>query len=171
VVEGTQGHVAYPQLADNPVPVLVRILSEIDVIVLDEGRDWFQASNIEVTTIDVGNPATNVIPAQATARLSIRFNDLQRGDALIERIRSIAGKHSPRATVTGRIYGEAFLPPPGKLSSLIAESVKTVTGLDPELPTTEMRINPPAGIPSRPGPRRCSRRVAGHGGGYWTASR
>jgi succinyl-diaminopimelate desuccinylase len=136
VVEGTQGHVAYPQLADNPVPALVRILSEIDAIVLDEGTDWFQASNIEVTTIDVGNPATNVIPAQATARLSIRFNDLQRGDALIERIRSIAGKHSPRATVTGRVYGEAFLTSPGKLSSIIAESVKSVTGIEPELSTT-----------------------------------
>ncbi len=135
-VAGTQGHVAYPQLADNPVPVLVRILAEIDTIVLDDGTDWFQPSNIEVTTIDVANPATNVIPARATARLSIRFNDLQRGDALIERIRAIAVAHSARATVTGRVYGEAFLTPPGTLSQLVADAVTEVTGQVPDFSTT-----------------------------------
>ena len=135
-VAGTQGHVAYPALADNPVPVLVRILNEVDGIVLDGGTDWFQPSNIEVTTIDVGNPATNVIPAKATARLSIRFNDLQNGAALVERIRGVAASHSARATVTGRVSGEAFLTPPGALSSLVSEAVRDVTGLTPALSTT-----------------------------------
>ncbi len=135
-VAGTQGHVAYPHLADNPIPGLVRILSEIDAIHLDDGTDWFQPSNIEVTTIDVGNPATNVIPAKATARLSIRFNDLQSGAALVERIEAIARRTTPRATVTAKISGEAFLTPPATFSALIAAAITEVTGLEPELSTT-----------------------------------
>src|SRR3546814_14369070 len=78
-VPGTQGHVAYPHLADNPIPKLVRILAAIDTVTLDEGTEWFQPSNIEFTDIEVGNGATNVIPASARARLSIRFNDKQKG--------------------------------------------------------------------------------------------
>jgi len=135
-VPGTQGHVAYPHLADNPCPRLVRMLSAIDAIHLDEGTDWFQASNIEVTTIDVGNPATNVIPAQASARLSIRFNDLHDGDALVERVRAIATAETPHAIVTARVYGQAFLTPPGPLSALIAEAIRAVTGVEPDLSTT-----------------------------------
>jgi succinyl-diaminopimelate desuccinylase len=135
-VAGTQGHVAYPQLADNPIPALVRILSAIDAIVLDEGTDWFQPSNIEVTTIDVGNPATNVIPAKASARLSIRFNDLQDGEALVARIRAIAERESSTATVTARISGEAFLTLPGTFSTLVSDAVAAVTGITPELSTT-----------------------------------
>ncbi len=135
-VAGTQGHVAYPHLADNPCPRLLRILAAMDAIHLDDGTDWFQPSNIEITTIDVGNPATNVIPAKATARLSIRFNDLQHGDALVERIRAIAEAETPRASVTARVYGQAFLTPPGPLSTLIADAVSAVTGVTPELSTT-----------------------------------
>ncbi len=135
-VAGTQGHVAYPHLADNPITPLVRILAAIKAIHLDDGTDWFQPSNIEVTTVDVGNPATNVIPAKASARLSIRFNDLQNGEALVERITAIAKAESPRATVTAKISGEAFLTPPGPLSSLIADAVTDVTGLIPDLSTT-----------------------------------
>ncbi|MBA3897296.1 MAG: succinyl-diaminopimelate desuccinylase [Sphingomonadaceae bacterium] len=134
-VAGTQGHVAYPGLADNPIPALVRILTAIDAIRLDEGSAWFQPSNIEPTTVDVGNPATNVIPAKASARLSIRFNEHQRGEDLVDRIRRIAEAESPRATVTARIYGEAFLTPPGPLSDLIAAAVREVTGLSPDLST------------------------------------
>ncbi len=135
-VAGTQGHVAYPHLADNPIPALIRILAAIDAIVLDEGTDWFQPSNIEVTTVDVGNPATNVIPAKASARLSIRFNDKQTGAALVERIMAIAAAENPRATVTARISGEAFLTPPGDLSTLVSDAIQAVTGLAPELSTT-----------------------------------
>jgi succinyl-diaminopimelate desuccinylase len=135
-VAGTQGHVAYPQLADNPIPALIRILSAIDAIVLDEGTQWFQPSNIEVTTIDVGNPATNVIPLLARARLSIRFNDLQSGEALVTRVRGVAERETGRATVTARISGEAFLTPPGALSALVSAAVEDVTGLTPELSTT-----------------------------------
>ncbi len=135
-VAGTQGHVAYPHLADNPLRPLVAILSEIDAIHLDDGNNWFQPSNIEVTTVDTGNPATNVIPASATARLSIRFNDLQRGDDLVTRIRGLATAITPRATVTAKVSGEAFLTPPGALSTLVADAVRIVTGFEPELSTT-----------------------------------
>lgn len=135
-VPGTQGHVAYPHLADNPIPKLVRILSRIEGIVLDEGTDWFQASNIEITDIDVGNHATNVIPSAARARLSIRFNDLHSGDALVAMITAIVHAEAADGQVVARVSGEAFLTPPGPLSTLIAEAIETVTGTVPELSTT-----------------------------------
>jgi succinyl-diaminopimelate desuccinylase len=135
-VPGVQGHVAYPHLADNPIPKLLAILTEIDGITLDAGNDWFQPSNIEVTDLHTGNPATNVIPAKATARLSIRFNDEQRGDDLVARITAIARKHAPDAAVLGKISGEAFLTPPGDLSALVSAAITAETGLTPELSTT-----------------------------------
>jgi succinyl-diaminopimelate desuccinylase len=132
-VDGAQGHVAYPHLADNPIPVLVRILAEIDAIVLDEGTEFFQASNIEITDVHVGNHATNVIPSKAEARLSIRFNDLHSGEALVERIRALV---EPRGSVKAMISGEAFLTPPGELSATVAAAVAEVTGVTPEASTT-----------------------------------
>lgn len=133
---GVQGHVAYPHLARNPIPALVRMLSRIDAILLDEGTEWFQPSNIEVTDIEVGNPATNVIPALAKARLSIRFNDLHRGEELVERIRSIVTEEAPDARLIARISGEAFLTQPGPLSTLVSEAVQHHTGITPELSTS-----------------------------------
>jgi succinyl-diaminopimelate desuccinylase len=133
-VAGAQGHVAYPHLADNPIPKLVAILSDIEAITLDNGTDWFQASNIEITDITVGNPATNVIPAKAQARLSIRFNDLHSGEALVERIRTLVERGG--GTLEAMVSGEAFLTPPGELSAAIADCVEAVTGLRPEASTT-----------------------------------
>jgi succinyl-diaminopimelate desuccinylase len=133
-VAGAQGHVAYPHLADNPIPKLVAILSEIESITLDNGTDWFQPSNIEITDITVGNPATNVIPAKAQARLSIRFNDLHSGDALVERIRTLV--EGGGGKLEAMVSGEAFLTPPGELSATIADCVEAVTGLRPEASTT-----------------------------------
>jgi succinyl-diaminopimelate desuccinylase len=135
-VPGTQGHVAYPHLADNPIPRLVRLLSDIEAIILDEGNDWFQASNIEITDIEVGNPATNVIPAAAKARLSIRFNDMHSGASLVSMIESKVHAIDPKAEVLARISGEAFLTPPGDLSTLVAAAIEEVTGVSPELSTT-----------------------------------
>lgn len=135
-VPGVQGHVAYPHLADNPIPKLVAILAEIDAITLDHGTDWFQPSNIEVTEIEVGNPATNVIPAHARARLSIRFNDLHRGADLVARIEDIVRRHAPATTVLGKISGEAFLTPPGALSALVSDAIAAETGVTPDLSTT-----------------------------------
>ena len=133
-VAGTQGHVAYPHLADNPVPRLVRILAAIDALVLDEGTDWFQPSNIEITDMEVGNPTTNVIPGAASARISIRFNDQHSGAALVERISAIAATEG--GTVMAKISGEPFLTAPGTLSSLVSDAIRQVTGVDAELSTT-----------------------------------
>ena len=132
-VAGTQGHVAYPHLADNPVPRLLAILSAVQALMLDEGTDWFQPSNLEITDIMVGNPATNIIPAEARARLNIRFNDLHRGDALVARVTDIAVAHG--GTVTAKVSGEAFLTEPGTLSDAVATAIHTVTGIDPVLST------------------------------------
>lgn len=135
-VPGRQGHVAYPHLADNPIPRLVAALAEIDAIVLDHGSEWFQPSNIEATDITVGNPATNVIPAHASARLSIRFNDLQRGANLVARIEAVVARHAPAGKVIARISGEAFLTEPGAFSTLIGDAIEARQGLRPELSTT-----------------------------------
>ncbi|GAA4642840.1 succinyl-diaminopimelate desuccinylase [Pontixanthobacter gangjinensis] len=131
---GTQGHVAYPHLADNPLPKLTAILAELNALKLDEGTDWFQPSNLEITDLEVGNPAHNVIPAKATARISIRFNDTHSGASLAEMVGAIAGKHGGVAKPI--ISGEPFLTPPGEFSQIIADAVKAETGIDPEPSTT-----------------------------------
>ena len=133
-VNGVQGHVAYPHLAHNPISPLVRILAAIEAIKLDEGTDWFQPSNIEITDLEVGNPATNVIPAQAKARISIRFNDTHSGAALIERIRAIV--EAEGGELLAKISGEPFLTPPGDFSEMIAAAIRQATGLEPELSTS-----------------------------------
>ncbi|NCP11214.1 MAG: succinyl-diaminopimelate desuccinylase [Sphingomonadales bacterium] len=133
-VDGTQGHVAYPHLADNPIAKLVTILNEIAAIELDRGTDWFQPSNIETTDIAVGNPAHNVIPKSASARLSCRFNDLHKGAEIADRLRAIAEKHG--GTLKAVVSGEAFLTPPGELSSLVQDAVASVTGIRPEASTS-----------------------------------
>lgn len=133
-VEGVQGHVAYPHLADNPIPKLVAMLAELDALVLDEGTDWFQASNLEVTDLTVGNPATNVIPTKASARISIRFNDLHTGESLSRRVIEIAERHG--GTARPVISGEAFLTEPGAFSSMLAEAIRAETGVEPELSTS-----------------------------------
>ena len=133
-VEGVQGHVAYPHLADNPIPKLVVMLAELEALSLDEGTEWFQSSNLEVTDLEVGNPATNVIPARAKARLSIRFNALHTGTELVERVTEIAHRHG--GTARAMISGEAFLTPPGDFSRLVSDAITAETGLVPELSTT-----------------------------------
>ncbi len=133
-VEGTQGHVAYPHLADNPLPKLVAILTELDALALDTGTKWFQPSNLEITDIMVGNKAHNVIPAKGEARISIRFNDLHTGHSLSERVMAIAEKHGGRARPV--ISGEPFLTEPGAFSALVGAAVEAETGIAPELSTT-----------------------------------
>jgi succinyl-diaminopimelate desuccinylase len=135
-VNGAQGHVAYPDRADNPIPRLIRILAELQSRRLDEGTHWFSPSNLEVTDLEVGNPATNVIPAQAKARLNIRFNDLHAGPDLAGWIERTVATHAPAAEVRIRISGEAFLTEPGPLSTLVAAAVQAETGHAPELSTS-----------------------------------
>lgn len=135
-VNGAQGHVAYPDRADNPVRRLVAILADLQGRQLDSGTDWFSPSNLEVTDLEVGNPATNLIPAQARARLNIRFNDRHRGPALAGWIEEVVARHAPSADVRIRISGEAFLTEPGPLSDLVVEAVAAETGLTPVLSTS-----------------------------------
>ncbi|WP_439534343.1 succinyl-diaminopimelate desuccinylase [Polymorphobacter sp.] len=135
-VRGAQGHVAYPDRALNPITALVAILAELKGRVLDTGNAWFQPSNLEVTDLAVGNPATNMIPALARARLNIRFNDDHTGAALSAWIHEVVARHAASVDVDVRISGEAFLTEPGALSSLVAGAVQAVTGQVPELSTT-----------------------------------
>jgi len=133
-VDGTQGHVAYPHLADNPLPRMVTILSELNKLHFDDGTDWFQPSNLEITEVDVPNRAHNVIPAKAKARISIRFNDQHSGASLSKRVVEIATKHG--GTAQPVISGEPFLTPPGVFSHIISQAVEAETGLKPEASTT-----------------------------------
>ena len=135
-VNGIQGHTAYPHLADNPVRRLVRMLAAIDGTPLDDGTEHFPPSTVALTSIDVGNPVSNVIPARAEAAFNIRFNDRHTGDSLTvwldEQCREVGGDFELRTSVSG----EAFLTPPGPLSDVIAAAVWRVTGRTPELSTT-----------------------------------
>ena len=132
--KGTQGHVAYPHLADNPIPRLVAAMAELEALELDEGTDWFQPSNLEITNIEVGNPAHNVIPGEARARLSIRFNDLHSGASLSEKVTEICARH--QVDVRPVISGEPFLTPPGEFSQMVGDAVRAETGVAPEASTS-----------------------------------
>lgn len=138
VVKGKQGHVAYPDLADNPVTTLVKVLHALKAERLDEGTVYFPPSNLEVTTVDVGNPSVNVIPETATARFNIRFNDLHHSSDLRQWIEGLCRQHCGKEgySLKIRVSGEAFLTPPGELSALMVHAVKRVTGIDPVLSTT-----------------------------------
>ncbi|MBL27180.1 MAG: succinyl-diaminopimelate desuccinylase [Rhodospirillaceae bacterium] len=135
-VEGVQGHVAYPHLADNPVPRLVRLLAALDGLVLDEGNAHFQPSNLEITSVDVGNTATNVIPARATAAFNVRFNDMHSSESLTALLRkTLDGTGEPYA-LSVQVSGESFLTPPGRLSDILGAVIGEVIGGTPELSTT-----------------------------------
>ena len=135
-VEGRQGHVAYPMLADNPLPRLVTLLNALLGLALDEGTEHFQPSRLELTTIDVGNRATNVIPRAAAARFNVRFNDRHTGASLERTIRACLDATGEPYELAVEVSGEAFLTPPGRLSAIIAQSVAAMTGRTPTLSTT-----------------------------------
>ena len=135
-VRGVQGHIAYPHLADNPNHRLARMIVALTDTPLDAGTAHFQPSTLQVSTIDVGNPATNVIPAEARASFNSRFNDGFDPKSLEVEVRrrldSIGGEYELRAECSG----VSFVTPPGPLSKLVSAAVKAVTGLTPELSTT-----------------------------------
>ena len=135
-ITGTQGHVAYPHLADNPVPRLVAMLHALTTASLDDGTPHFQPSNLEITSIDVGNLAANVIPAQATAQFNIRFNDLHTSKSLITWLRGQLDAVGGAYELSTHASGEAFLTPPGALSDIIVAAIAAKTGSKPELSTT-----------------------------------
>ncbi|WP_288904676.1 succinyl-diaminopimelate desuccinylase [uncultured Sneathiella sp.] len=139
-VIGTEGHVAYPHLADNPVPHLAAMVGALDALVLDDGTEHFQPSNLEFTTIDVGNPATNVIPKSANATFNIRFNTHHSLDSLEHTIRgvldSVAELRGCHYELDCRKNSSPFLTPEGDFSALIVEAIEKRLGRKPELSTT-----------------------------------
>jgi succinyl-diaminopimelate desuccinylase len=139
VVHGTQGHVAYPHLADNPIPHLLRLLGAIAGEPLDNGTAHFDATNLELVSVDVGNPATNLIPGEARATFNIRFNDLWTPVTLGREIR----RRCEAAAAGARFVlscepttAAAFLTEPGRFSELVVATVQAVTGRKPDLSTT-----------------------------------
>ncbi len=136
---GVQGHSAYPHRAKNPMSALVRLLSRLEETPLDEGTAHFDASTLAITTIDCGNPATNVIPAKGSATVNIRFNDRHSGASLSawlqEKAQAVAAETGVQIGTRISISGESFLTPPGELSALVAGAVRAETGLDP-VPST-----------------------------------
>lgn len=134
-VEGTQGHVAYPHRVDNPVHALVGALHELSTTALDPGTDWFEPSSLQVTSVDVGNPTTNLVPAVATARLNIRFNDLHTGASLERLLHEVFARHCRRFSLDVTVSGEAFLTVPDAATRALAAAVEQVTGTVPALDT------------------------------------
>jgi len=134
---GKQGHAAYPEKSANPMPVLLDALQKLRDLKLDNGSPGFQPSNLEITTIDVGNPAHNVIPAQAVAKFNIRFNPNHTGADLMARLQQLIGSGRDGVTLSldMRVTGEAFYTKPGKLTDLIVGAVEAETGRKPELTT------------------------------------
>lgn len=134
-VHGIQGHSAYPQRADNPVHRLVRALAALTAAPLDAGTAWFEASTLQVTSVDVGNPASNVIPATARAMLNIRFNDAHGGAALEAWLRAVLAQHADRFDLDVCVSGESFLTQPGPLVERLCGCIAAVTGITPRLDT------------------------------------
>jgi succinyl-diaminopimelate desuccinylase len=139
-VIGKQGHSAYLHKALNPMPAMAELAHRLSTHVLDEGTDHFDPSTISVTTIDTGNPASNVIPARSRMTVNIRFNDLHSGAGLSDWLRSLAAEVAEASGTTIdtdiQISGEAFLTPPGALSDTVAKAVEAITGRKPVLSTT-----------------------------------
>lgn len=139
-VEGVQGHVAYPHRAANPVPVLVGLCHRLATERLDDGYPEFQASNLELTDLEVGNPVRNVIPPRASAKLSIRFNPNWTGAKLAAWLQAACDEAQAgfggTVTLQHRTSGEAFFTGPGPFTEVVAQAVREVTGREPELSTS-----------------------------------
>ncbi len=137
---GVQGHSAYPHRANNPVPVMARLMDQLSSHTLDEGTEHFDASTLAVVTMDTGNPATNVIPADCRATLNIRFNDAHSGASLSDWMQAqadaLAAETGVKIDLNVKISGESFITPPGPLSDMVAAAVEAETGRVPELSTS-----------------------------------
>ena len=139
-VTGVQGHAAYPHRANNPLPAMARLLDQLSSASLDAGTEHFDASTLAVVTIDTGNPATNVIPAQCRATVNIRFNDAHSGASLTEWLQEHANKVAQvfdvHIDLDVSISGESFMTPPGELSDLVARAIQIETNRTPTLSTS-----------------------------------
>jgi succinyl-diaminopimelate desuccinylase len=139
-VRGIQGHAAYPNLALNPIPIMADLIERIGAWELDKGSAHFEPSTLAFTTVDVGNPTVNVIPAEARASFNIRFNDLHTPDSLSAKIQDIAADVQKRRggeiEITRSISGASFLTQPGEYTALLEKAIVQVTGAAPVLSTT-----------------------------------
>lgn len=139
-VRGVQGHSAYPHRAKNPLPAIARLMDRLASHELDQGTDHFDPSTLAIVTIDTGNPATNVIPAECKGTVNIRFNDTHSGESLSTWLREEAAKVATEfgveIGVEIKVSGESFLTPPGDLSDLVSTAVQAETGVTPVLSTT-----------------------------------
>lgn len=139
-IQGVQGHSAYPHRANNPVSAMVQLMSALEAVPLDNGTEHFDQSTLAITTIDVGNRATNVIPETCHATVNIRFNDEHSGQSLTNWLKShvdvVADNTKSQIRMNMKTSGESFITPPGELSDLISKSVEAELGVKPELSTT-----------------------------------
>jgi succinyl-diaminopimelate desuccinylase len=139
-VSGTQGHVGYPHQANNPIPALAALVTRLSAHTLDKGTDHFQPSTLSFTTVDVGNRAANVIPAEARAQFNIRFNDSQTAEALLRWIQSetekVRAAFKVQIALKHVVGAHAFLTQPGAFTDLVAKSVTRAVNIAPELSTT-----------------------------------
>ncbi|MCH1456146.1 MAG: succinyl-diaminopimelate desuccinylase [Planktomarina temperata] len=140
IITGVQGHAACPHRANNPLPAMARLMDQLSTATLDTGTAHFDASTLAVVTIDTGNPATNVIPAQCRATVNIRFNDAHSGASLTDWLQEHADEVSKdfnlRVDLDVSISGESFMTPPGELSDLVARAVQVETNRTPVLSTS-----------------------------------
>ncbi|MBK8007314.1 MAG: succinyl-diaminopimelate desuccinylase [Rhizobiales bacterium] len=138
IVRGLQGHVAYPHLADNPVPPLIRAVTALLAEPLDKGTEHFDASNLEVTSLETGNRAFNVIPAESRAQFNIRFNDLHTADSLREHVlkRVMAAVGDTAFQIDWEPSSDCFLTQRGAFTDLVADAIQETTGAAPKLSTT-----------------------------------
>ena len=138
--KGKQGHSAYPHLANNPIPALAKLVDKISSHELDQGNEYFDPSNLSVTTIDTGNNASNVIPAETTATINIRFNDLHSSETLknwlLSEINIIENEFNIKFSSIFKVSGESFLTLPNSFSAIVEKAIKSKTGRTPELSTS-----------------------------------
>ena len=135
-VDGVQGHVAYPHLADNPIVRLLAMLAPVNGVTLDGGNDYFDASTAHITSIDTGNAAGNMIPATASARFNIRFNTERKADDLIGWLEEHFNQIGGNWQADWRVSAEPFLTPAGQLTDLMQAAITEVTGKNAELSTS-----------------------------------
>jgi succinyl-diaminopimelate desuccinylase len=138
-VEGMQGHVAYPERALNPIPAMAELVTRLSNLKLDSGTEHFEPSTLAFSSIDVGNPATNVIPAAARAMFNIRFNDRHSPDGLIRLLERVAAGVAMDTACTVNlepsVSGVAFVTRPGPFTAMVAQAVLSVTRRTPEFST------------------------------------
>ncbi|WPY01200.1 Succinyl-diaminopimelate desuccinylase [Candidatus Trichorickettsia mobilis] len=135
-IHGIQGHVAYPELAENPIHCLVKIMHNLSSLQLDYGSKQFMASNLEITSIDVGNNTTNIIPGTASAKFNIRFNDLHGAESIVTLIKRIVEQHTLKYELIPSVSANVFIQEPNHLISEFAKIIPQITGIIPKFSTS-----------------------------------